>query len=504
MLTISPTCLPFSSKRAVDESEMEASERRRLRCVWVTGGRALTEQEAATEIVSEARLLLQEDLAQLGVQWDPTLAPGLLNAKSPDDHHSSESDDTDISRPKKSESTDPNQENIKEENKPEKGMSEKKIENPNGETERGQGRSNPEEPEISTTLNEHKNERTATETGHMCDEAPVGTGKVTKKEDINSKLSTKNDTHKIRERQNHTSSEQEREEESLQMGGNECKRIDSIKPAGQPAKKPIPERSLTQELAEIVSSLPQLLPNPQPSPSPKPPPRFRAPMSRVEERQSASTRKSNGESTTGLASSRALSKVLHSIQSDKNLNNTETVQTCHLAPSPKIITTAESSGPVPRSPTTPPTNHSPLAVSAPSVPSFTPEAKRRRVDKTEIDRFSSPELYAGEIGDEEVGEDVRNGEESFGESFELDTQTERMILQQNDQSSNGNVRGMIQVIGTENIEEEEMVMPVGRNGLEADHNACPTFNLSLTDSQMELILNTSHQVTDQNHQLQYA
>uniref|UniRef100_A0AAX7TU37 DNA-directed DNA polymerase n=1 Tax=Astatotilapia calliptera TaxID=8154 RepID=A0AAX7TU37_ASTCA len=75
------------SKRAVDESEVEAAERRSLRCVWVTGGRALTEQEAAVEIVSEARLLLQEDLAQLGIHWDPTsLPPGAPAVNSPDDH----------------------------------------------------------------------------------------------------------------------------------------------------------------------------------------------------------------------------------------------------------------------------------------------------------------------------------------------------------------------------------------------------------------------------------
>uniref|UniRef100_A0A7N5ZTI1 DNA-directed DNA polymerase n=1 Tax=Anabas testudineus TaxID=64144 RepID=A0A7N5ZTI1_ANATE len=90
------TCLNVAqnnSKRAVDESEMEAAERRNLRCVWVTGGRALTEQEAAIEIVSEARLLLQEDLAQLGVQWDPTtLPPGAPTLSNLDDHHSSDTD----------------------------------------------------------------------------------------------------------------------------------------------------------------------------------------------------------------------------------------------------------------------------------------------------------------------------------------------------------------------------------------------------------------------------
>uniref|UniRef100_A0A3B4YPZ5 DNA polymerase theta n=1 Tax=Seriola lalandi dorsalis TaxID=1841481 RepID=A0A3B4YPZ5_SERLL len=91
--------VPFkSSKRAVDESEMEAAERRSLRCVWVTGGRALTEQEAATEIVSEARLLLQEDLARLGVQWDPTtLPPGAPAVNSCDNGHSSDTETSSVS-----------------------------------------------------------------------------------------------------------------------------------------------------------------------------------------------------------------------------------------------------------------------------------------------------------------------------------------------------------------------------------------------------------------------
>ena len=71
---------------------MEAAERRSLRCVWVSGGRALTEQEAANEIVSEARLLLQEDLARLGVQWDPgqlpPQAPTCNNADEDRSNHS--------------------------------------------------------------------------------------------------------------------------------------------------------------------------------------------------------------------------------------------------------------------------------------------------------------------------------------------------------------------------------------------------------------------------------
>ncbi|XP_063060010.1 DNA polymerase theta [Engraulis encrasicolus] len=68
--------VPFkSSKQAVDESEWEAEERRSLRCIWVSGKKPLTEREAAQEIVAEARHLLQQDLAMLGVNWDPASLP---------------------------------------------------------------------------------------------------------------------------------------------------------------------------------------------------------------------------------------------------------------------------------------------------------------------------------------------------------------------------------------------------------------------------------------------
>lgn len=60
-----------SSRQAADESEQDVQERRATRCIWVGGKRGLTEMEAALEIVAEARLLLQQDLARLGVRWSP-------------------------------------------------------------------------------------------------------------------------------------------------------------------------------------------------------------------------------------------------------------------------------------------------------------------------------------------------------------------------------------------------------------------------------------------------
>lgn len=64
-----------SSRQAVDESEEEVRERRSMRCIWVSGKKALTESEAAQQIMSEARLIFQQDLALLGVEWNPNSLP---------------------------------------------------------------------------------------------------------------------------------------------------------------------------------------------------------------------------------------------------------------------------------------------------------------------------------------------------------------------------------------------------------------------------------------------
>ncbi|NXP59907.1 DPOLQ polymerase, partial [Chloropsis cyanopogon] len=64
--------VPFKSvRRAVDEDEESAEERRAVRSIWMAGMKGLTEREAASVIVEEARRLLQQDLALLGVQWNP-------------------------------------------------------------------------------------------------------------------------------------------------------------------------------------------------------------------------------------------------------------------------------------------------------------------------------------------------------------------------------------------------------------------------------------------------
>lgn len=83
---------------------MEAQERKNMRCIWVSGKKALTEREAAQQIVAEARLLLQQDLALLGVEWNPA---SLSTKIQPDSRSPEESSNT---KPLQSTSRDPEHE----------------------------------------------------------------------------------------------------------------------------------------------------------------------------------------------------------------------------------------------------------------------------------------------------------------------------------------------------------------------------------------------------------
>ncbi|XP_037326928.2 DNA polymerase theta [Pungitius pungitius] len=427
--------VPFkSSKRAVDESEVEAAERRSLRCVWVSGGRALTEPEAASEIVSEARLLLQEDLAQLGIRWDPaTLPPGAPAAESAAGSGASSASHLGSREARGDAHTD-----HREGDRVVEG--ERGDTDGHGEASRGRGNSRKvdgAEPDVRQTVN-------------VVQVAGDSEGPGGKQES------------------------QERSEQGEKSEPKEGERSRGGVPVG-PGNGPGPERSLTQELAEIVSS-PLFGPvaHPLPSSTPTPAPRFRAPASRADEHHRVPTGTSDVRAAPALAESpaqpgrvkhsKALRKVLHSIQTDKS-------------PRDPVEPSA-----VPSVPTTPPgvsdAPDSPRGASPPSVPLFSPEAKRRRLDRREADKFSSPELYA--VDEEEAEGRVKEEEESFGDSFELDTQTERLMVQQPCQREGSG----------ENAGEEMAAAAVEKDTLEGS-NARPRFNISITDSQMELLLDTS-------------
>uniref|UniRef100_A0A5F9CWR7 DNA polymerase theta n=1 Tax=Oryctolagus cuniculus TaxID=9986 RepID=A0A5F9CWR7_RABIT len=76
---------PFkSTRKAVDEEEEAVEERRSMRTIWVTGRKGLTEGEAAALIVEEAKMILQQDLVEIGIHWDPysPLSPGIHSLTS--------------------------------------------------------------------------------------------------------------------------------------------------------------------------------------------------------------------------------------------------------------------------------------------------------------------------------------------------------------------------------------------------------------------------------------
>lgn len=499
-----------SSKRAVDESEREAAERRSLRCVWVAGGRALTEQEAAAAIVSEARRLLQEDLAQLGVQWDPaTLAPAAPALHTPDDSSSGsdspsvsylqpheEQRDSDTNLQKRDEFKTSANGDTRSSGTNGRGECVQERREGAGETKTERGRSEPEDGAEMQNLEEMKEDLTEPLIKPMHHNEKLEIFQESDKGDAN-KDSMAGDKEP-----------QENRKERSKQERQKSKEIVSVRPEDRQAN--VPPRSLTQELSEVLASpfsQPKALP--QPSPTPRPPPRFRAPTSRAEEPRRCPSPTSKGEGSASLVTSpvqpgrlrhsRALSKVLNSIRTDKQLqDDTRAAQTSR-------SDSAAEAPPGVSTPTNVDKRDSHQSASPGSAPSSSPEAKRRRVDGRGRDDFSSPELFT-----ENEREAVRKAEgESFGDSFELDTQTEKLIVQQTSQHRGDNHQGVDQMAETEKTpEEEEEAAAVVTADLEKDANeernclstpnyACPRFNISLTDSQMELILNTSQQVSHQ-------
>ncbi|XP_049575679.1 DNA polymerase theta isoform X1 [Syngnathus scovelli] len=456
--------VPFkSSKRAVDESEVEAVERRNLRCVWATGGRALTEQEAAVVIVSEAKRLLQGDLKLLGIQWDPATLP-----------HASPvvQDQTDgVRNQQKKADVQPN----------------KTVD---AEPRRDHGKSKSDMSVIKTHLEKQsKKDLTMMETsGHEVLACSV-------KEEINIQRKESQDGESGNvdnlEKRELTSQEVKSVQEGVTI------QVSTRKQKHQPV------RSITQELAEIMSSpilqLPKL---PEPDLPVMPFPRLRAPSSRFEEDASVPTKTSDTDHASRLGvspmkpgklkHSRILNKVLQSIQTDTKQQDSIglTSHTADFAPEPaqeglstlpldKQVDTSDSSRPS-------------------SAPLFSPETERGRVEAAEAAMCSSPELYARED---------RN-EETFGDSFELDTQTERIIVQPEFEHAAGNDGHGRDFNDRDRIQTETMAAIVeqrnkdgGSAGLQGLNGKCPLFSSSLTDSQMELILDTSHQNSADNNVL---
>ncbi|GFR73382.1 DNA polymerase theta-like, partial [Elysia marginata] len=63
--------VPFQSdKQQEGETEWEARERQRARCIWLTGRKGVTELEAAEAIIQEAKDIVQGDLGGAAITWE--------------------------------------------------------------------------------------------------------------------------------------------------------------------------------------------------------------------------------------------------------------------------------------------------------------------------------------------------------------------------------------------------------------------------------------------------
>ncbi|GFN83271.1 DNA polymerase theta-like [Plakobranchus ocellatus] len=65
------TSVPFQSdKQQEGETAWEAKERQRARCIWLTGRKGVTELEAAQVIIEEAKDVVQGDLGGAAISWE--------------------------------------------------------------------------------------------------------------------------------------------------------------------------------------------------------------------------------------------------------------------------------------------------------------------------------------------------------------------------------------------------------------------------------------------------
>lgn len=464
---------------------MEAAERRNLRCVWVTGGRALTEQEAAAEIVSEARLLLQEDLAQLGVHWDPSILPPQSSSESSSDYYTSGDSDASSASyvsPHQSPTDGTNEHQVR------KRRDKRKVSENDGEEVR-------RDAEIDKRITDGKDVlegKTVKQDVMKSEFCEVLVERSDERIKAKPKTSGQNDAEHAEKKQENKGEMLEKnkiQEEEMNKGNKQ------IGEANLPhLNTPAPERSLTQELADIIPSpLPQLPPQAQPLSSPTPAPRFRPLISRLEPQQS--TAKADFSSSPlqpgTLKHSIALSKILQSIQTDRALQD-------QLQPADRLHSKAQNRTPVTsqeKSDDSSTPTHADLSTSSPtSAPLFTPEAKRRRTEARGVDTFSSPELYAGSRTDE-VGQDGVE-EESFSKSFDLDTQTERIIAQHEFSGTAAETDEGVEPLRVQEEDSVEGAEHDRRNEAEGLQTVSPRFNISVTESQLELILNTNHKVSN--------
>lgn len=452
------------------------------------------------EIVSQARLLLREDLALLGIRWDPaTLPPEVLD--NPDRHR--------------------NNANASSAGKVEHEQNRVKNGECNGTDDHEEEKEAGNKPRNNTAADESKREEGNLEPGGNLANAHLDGPRINDGTEPVSRQSAAGQSCKETKKPGTSEggSDMQTERRNQEMG--KSKVVLPSRSESEPANRPLEQRSLTQELAEIISSpLPELTPRPQLSLSPVTPPRFRAPVSRAEAQETFPSNASGRRGTAGLvvspvrpgrpAHARVLNKVLLSIQADKSPQGDVQVASLAQGPAPGGRAPKQAQAASQEAPVGAPINAnvgvSPPPLSPASTP-FPPEAKRRRTDGEEADTFSSPELYACPNRDEEPAEAAeRSAGASFGDSFELDTQTEQMMVQLGSPHRDGGEFGVNRSTETETTRTTKTAVVVEGRGTVTPGGEtevrCPGLGISITESQMEFILNSSQEASDQtNHSI---
>ncbi|KAF4098560.1 DNA polymerase theta [Onychostoma macrolepis] len=478
--------IPFkSSRQAVDESEVEAQERKSMRCIWVSGKKALTEREAAHQIVAEAQLLLQQDLALLGVEWNPS---SLATKTQPDSHS------------------------------PEESANEKPLQSMSRGPDHEEGQ--------NVTTNVDKQKLLVDKNSDSCSHPPLRPLEVTtiseKPMDIDSGVSSADcqpakkceqqsgTLHKVLKsinakdkvcQNNQTTESSDCSSKSLQkkLGHNTCIKSSCNSGSDHHCVSPVLKRRRMNvvdadaqptvsesETPALISKDPKLISNVEELWFNKPETDCRidkdsmnhqssiAGLNQVIESKTGSYDPQKGEETPDVIATKCTSKTKHLTQNEKLETGTVSFG--------KISSRDE--------------NETGLKVNT--------RVKYDLVCCSE--KLSSPDLYT-------------NGLEEFGDSFQLDTQTEKMLQGDDFLHGNGNLNipkennnhvdseSEIKAVNQSSFLENDNQMSKDRNkdpveGLSPHRNGLatqfkPKYNISLTDSQLENILNYSNQVTEE-------
>nr|XP_055035829.1 DNA polymerase theta isoform X1 [Misgurnus anguillicaudatus] len=437
--------IPFkSSRQAVDESEVEAQERKSMRCIYVSGKKPLTEREAAQQIIAEARLLLQQDLALLGVEWNPA-----SSSAQPDSSSTKESPN-----PKSVESvSSSNHKQNQEEMKPRETVAEQRL-LANKSTESCA----PMTVELTANLEKPMEIDSATDifvqqAAKKCEQQSSALHKVLKSLDVKDKGHHSNRTP-------HGSSENSslKNDKNCVSPLSKRRRVDVDNKEEIIAAKTetlIVNESSPVTNAEGISS------------NDRQPETFRLEKNT---QKSCPTLQDGG--APNLATAFPLDKGKKCTSKTKHLNQSSNNETSKRAVSYRKLGKQDEKD-----------QHLNLKVTNESVGA---------------EKLCSPDLYA-------------NGFEEFNDSFQLDTQTEKILLQAGNFSHENKQANQLSV--QEHRKSQTETRSTGKqqikdvtNGLSPHQNepnslspveAKPKYNISLTDSQLEKILNYSNQVSEE-------